>query len=86
MSCLFHGQAICAYTSEKGTTDEFLLSGRAEEVAAYGPGINDRLQWQSRKQCCRVVRTGRISEGRQISKEYAGRVQGYPIGGHGPQF
>ena len=22
MSCLFHGQAICAYTSEKDTTDE----------------------------------------------------------------
>src|SRR5580692_3987640 len=37
------------------TTDEFLLAGRAEKIAAHCPGINDRLQWQSRKQFCRVV-------------------------------
>lgn len=44
------------------TTDEFLLSGRAEQVAAHCPGVNDRLQGQSRKQFGRVFWARRVSE------------------------
>lgn len=68
------------------TTHEFLLSGRAEKVTAHRPGVNNRLQWQSREQFCRVFWTGRVGEGREIGKENAGRVEGHAIGGHGPQF
>jgi hypothetical protein len=41
-----------------GTTHEFLLSGRAEKVTAHRPGVNNRLQWQSREQFRRVFWTG----------------------------
>ena len=68
------------------TTHEFLFSGRAEKITAHCSGIYDRLQWQSRKKFCRVFRTRRISECREISEEDAGRVEGYTIGGHCPQF
>src|SRR6266851_924404 len=49
------------------TTHEFLFSGRAEKITAHCPSIYDRLQWQSRKKFCRVLRTRRISECREIS-------------------
>jgi hypothetical protein len=68
------------------TTHEFLLAGRTEKVTAHCPGINDRLQWQPRKQFRRVFGTGRISECREISKENAGSVEGHTIGSHGTQF
>jgi len=68
------------------TTKEFLLAGRAEKITPRCPGINDRLQRQSRQQFCCVFGTWRISERREISKEYTGGVEGYAIGSHGPKF
>ena len=60
--------------------DELKLSGRTEQVAAYGPGIDDRLQRQSRQQVRRSLGARRISEPRKVSEEDAGGVEGHAIG------
>src|SRR5215469_9341712 len=67
-------------------TYELVLPGRAEKVAAYGPGVDDRLQRQSGEQIGRLFGAGRVTVCGEVGKEDAGCVEGDTIGGHGPQF